>query len=104
MSGWDSARPGGKGYVAPKYRTKEHRTERARRMAELTRNGVGVCCLGGEPIYPWMALHLDHTPDGTGYRGLACATHNRSDGAKRGRAKQNPPQSKPRAPRSWSRS
>jgi hypothetical protein len=67
----------------------EHRKARAAAIAQLERAGVGICCIGGEPIYPGQALHLDHTPDRTGYRGLACARHNRSDGAKRGRARQN---------------
>lgn len=63
---------------------------KARRAAldALERAGVGVCCIGGEPIYPGQRLHLDHTPDRTGYRGLACARHNRHDGAVRGRARQ----------------
>lgn len=81
---WSSSRPRsdarGYGY--------EHRQVRARYLAALERDGVGVCCIGGEPIYPGQALHLDHTPDRQGYRGLACARHNRSDGAKRGRARQ----------------
>ena len=68
---------------------KEHRAARARAIAELERAGVGICCIGGEPIYPGQPLHLDHTPDRQSYRGLACARHNRSDGAKRGRARQN---------------
>jgi hypothetical protein len=82
---WSNARPNPerRGYG------KEHRAIRAAAIAELERNGVGICCIGGEPIYPGQALHLDHTPDRTGYRGLACARHNRSDGARRGRARQN---------------
>lgn len=69
----------------------EHRKARAAAIAELERSGIGRCCIGGEPIYPHQAsaLHLDHTPDRTAYRGLACARHNRSDGARRGRARQN---------------
>lgn len=63
---------------------KEHQAERARRLAELERNGVGVCCIGGEPIYPGQRLHLDHDPTRSGYRGLACAKHNVTDGARRG--------------------
>jgi hypothetical protein len=77
-------RPDARGYGS------EHAKVRAAYMAQLEAAGVGVCCIGGEPIYPWMGsnLHLDHTPDRTGYRGLACARHNRSDGARRGRARQ----------------
>jgi hypothetical protein len=66
-----------------------HRDARAKALADLARIGVGVCCIGGEPIYPGQALHLDHLPDRSGYRGLACAQHNRTDGARRGRARQN---------------
>lgn len=83
---WKKSRPptDTRGYGA------EHRKARAAALAELEQMGVGVCCIGGEPIYPWMGprLHLDHTPDRSTYRGLACARHNRSDGAKRGRARQ----------------
>ena len=68
-----------------------HAAARREHLAQLERDGIGVCCIGGEPIYPSMGsdLHLDHTPDRTGYRGLACAAHNRQDGAKRGRARQD---------------
>lgn len=75
----------------------DHRRARRAWLAALEEAGVGVCCIGGEPIYPAQAalprdhpraLVLDHTPDRTGYRGLACALHNRSDGARRGRQRQ----------------
>lgn len=66
-----------------------HQRARAAALATLARDGVGVCCIGGEPIYPGQRLHLDHTPDRSGYRGLACARHNWRDGAQRGRARQN---------------
>jgi hypothetical protein len=82
---WSSSRPppDQRGYG------KAHREARAAAIAKLKRDGVGICCIGGEPIYPGQALHLDHTPDRQSYRGLACARHNRSDGARRGRARQN---------------
>jgi len=82
---WSRSRPSAdkRGYGT------EHRKARAAAMAQLERDGIGRCCIGGEPIYPGQALHLDHTPDRSAYRGLACAKHNRSDGAKRGRARQN---------------
>lgn len=82
---WSSSRPSAdaRGYGA------EHRKARAAALAQLDRDGVGICCIGGEPIYPGQNLHLDHTPDRQSYRGLACAAHNRSDGARRGRARQN---------------
>lgn len=67
----------------------EHMKARRAYLAQLERDGVGVCCIGGEPIYPGQRLHLDHTPDRSGYRGLACARHNIIDAAKRGRARQN---------------
>ncbi len=67
---------------------KEHNAERKAALDALARAGSGICCIGGEPIYPGQALHLDHTPDRTAYRGLACARHNRVDGARRGRARQ----------------
>ncbi len=67
----------------------EHRAERRRRIAQLEAEGVGVCCLGGEPIYPGQRLHLDHTDDRTGYRGLACAAHNIAAGARKGAAVAN---------------
>lgn len=83
---WNRSRPktSTRGYGA------EHAKARAAYMAQLERDGAGICCIGGEPIYPWMgrSLHLDHTPDRQSYRGLACARHNRSDGARRGRARQ----------------
>lgn len=66
----------------------QHSKARATYMAQLQRDGVGACCICGRPIAPGMDLHLDHTPDRTGYRGLAHACCNRSDGAKRGRARQ----------------
>lgn len=65
----------------------EHRAARSSALAALTAAGEGVCCIGGEPIYPGDDLHLDHTPDRKAYRGLACAHHNRLDGAQRGRAR-----------------
>lgn len=66
----------------------EHKAARAAWLAALDSAGVGVCCIGGEPIYPGQRLHLDHLPDRSGYRGLACARHNLVDGARRGRARQ----------------
>ncbi len=75
-----------------------HRTIRATHLAALNQAGAGTCAIGGEPIHPGDNLHLDHCPHckgngcppcaGSGYRGLACADHNRQDGARRGRARQ----------------
>lgn len=90
---WSTSRPRsdarGYGY--------EHRKVRAAWLAQLERDGVGVCCIGGEPIYAQQALlprnhpkalMLDHTPDRQSYRGLACRAHNGQDGSVRGRARQ----------------
>lgn len=83
---WSNNRPKGnsRGYGP------DHTATRRQLIAQLEHDGIGTCCIGGEPIYPSMGrnLHLDHTPDRTGYRGLACARHNMQDGARRGRARQ----------------
>lgn len=70
-----------------KYKTKEHRDERAK-WKVLVELGGANCCLCGYPIAPGGAFHLDHTPDGTGYRGAAHPRCNVVDGARRGRARQ----------------
>ncbi len=79
--------PASRGYGTP------HRRARAAAMAKLKRAGSGTCCLCGAPIHHTMGsnLHLDHNPDGNGYRGLACARCNTSDGARRGKAAQTRP-------------
>lgn len=92
---WSSSRPAssGRGYGV------DHRKARTAALAQLQRDGIGRCCLGGEPIYPEQAtlprahpraLVLDHAPDRQSYRGLSCWEHNSRDGARRGRARQNP--------------
>lgn len=69
------------------YRTKEHRDARARLLAAF--HPGDPCCLCGRPMYPpTSSLHADHDPFGHGYRGLAHARCNTTDGAKRGRARQ----------------
>jgi hypothetical protein len=45
-----------------------------------------ACVLCGQTMRPGQALDLDHLPDGTGYRGFAHASCNRSEGARRGNA------------------
>lgn len=51
----------------------------------LRAQAVGTpCCLCGEVMLPGQPLALDHTPDRTGYRGVAHATCNARDGAIRG--------------------
>lgn len=90
---WSTSRPpaSSRGYGA------EHRAARKAALAQLDRDGIGRCCLGGEPIYPEQAklprahpraLVLDHTPARDGYRGLSCWAHNSRDGSVRGRARQ----------------
>lgn len=67
----------------PIYRTATHRQAREQ-LLKAYRPG-DPCCLCGGPMWPPTSqLHADHHP-GTGeYRGLAHATCNRSDGARRG--------------------
>lgn len=59
----------------------QHRAIR-RRMLPFA---VGQRCVRcGEPIREGQAIDLDHTDDGTGYLGFACASCNRSAGATAG--------------------
>ena len=44
----------------------------------------------GGTMLPGQALDLDHTADGVGYRGMAHATCNRREGARRGNAARRP--------------
>lgn len=60
-----------------------HRRERAR-WAPIVARGDATCCLCDDPIAPSDAWHLDHQPDRSGYRGVAHATCNLRDGARRG--------------------
>jgi hypothetical protein len=74
--------------AAPIYRTAAHRKARAALIAAF-RPG-DPCCLCGKPMYPpTRLLHADHIPGTDRYRGLAHARCNVTDGAKRGRARQN---------------
>lgn len=60
----------------------DHQRERRRQLAAA----IGQpCCLCGEPMLAGQALALDHTPDRTAYRGMAHATCNSRDGARRRR-------------------
>jgi hypothetical protein len=45
-----------------------------------------ICHLCGRPMLPGQALELDRTADRAGYRGMAHAHRNRSEGARRGNA------------------
>lgn len=89
-----------RGKSLPIYATPEHRKARAA-LIKAYRPG-DPCCLCGHPMWPnpdgsTSNLHADHTPGTNTYRGLAhgapCPTCkkrcNQSDGAKRGRARQN---------------
>lgn len=89
---WSSSRPG----TAAIYRTAAHRDARAALVAAF-RPG-DPCCLCGHPMHgPTRNLDADHLPGTDQYRGLAhgaarctvCGKRcNRSDGARRGRARQ----------------
>lgn len=87
---------------APKYRTSQHRTARARLIAAFTPGDP--CCLCNHPMWPpTRNIHADHIPGTDQYRGLAhgspCPTCgvccNQVDGARRGRAKQGAPRATP---------
>ena len=94
--GWNRTK--GRGEVNPKYRTPEHRRYRAGLLATLRREGVLYCtaahCLmptreirnpnGNQPD----GLQAGHNDEGTEYVGAQHAKCNSTDGAKRGRARQ----------------
>jgi hypothetical protein len=53
--------------------------------AALLQEAYGsLCGLCGRPMLEGQALDLDHTADRAGYRGMAHASCNRADGARRG--------------------
>ncbi|MFA7267256.1 MAG: hypothetical protein WC054_13185 [Candidatus Nanopelagicales bacterium] len=57
--------------------------------AALLASAIGQPChFCGKPMLPGQRLDLDHTVDGSAYRGMAHMTCNRRDGGKRGRAAQ----------------
>jgi hypothetical protein len=62
-----------------------HQAQR-RRVAPVVASGSVKCCLCGEFILDGQAWDLDHTPDRRSYRGVAHASCNRSEGARRGNA------------------
>ena len=73
----------------PKYRTPEHRRERARWVRQMEHDGYLVCqqpvCLSPTRIIkPGDRWHLGHDDSGTVYIGPVCARCNVVDGAKRG--------------------
>jgi hypothetical protein len=61
-----------------------HQRERKKWRA-IVDAGNAHCCLCGTWLPPGAPFDLDHTPDRTGYRGAACPSCNRSDGASRAR-------------------
>lgn len=94
---WSKSRPQGK-QAAAKYRTPEHRAQRAAYAAQLERDGSAICaqpvCLmRSRLILPGMKWCAGHNDAGTAYIGLVHERCNRRDGSVRARAKQNPVQS-----------
>lgn len=80
---WQRSRPGGRGYVNPKYRSPEHKQWRAKLLAAFTPGQA--CGLCGKPMWPPTSrLHADHTS-----QALTHAACNVRDGARRGRGKQD---------------
>ena len=81
---WDRRQP-----TDPKYRTAEHRRERARWVREMQTQGYllcqqPVCVEPSRVITPNTRWHAGHADDGVNYIGPVHATCNRQDGAKRG--------------------
>lgn len=74
----------------------KHRAIRNGYVEAIQRGEHVTCCLCGGAITETDGrkpdgLHLDHTPDRQGYRGASHGSCNVRDGAKRGRARQDPP-------------
>ena len=84
---WDRNRPGGRGYVNPKYRTAEHRAK-VSEYKQLRDRGLAHCWRCGRHIPPGAPLHAGHDSSGTAYIGPECPPCNRSDAGRRARAKQ----------------
>ena len=58
--------------------------QQARKRALAAHHDGDTCHLCGEPMYQDQGLALDHTIDGTAYRGLTHSWCNSLDGARRG--------------------
>ena len=86
---WAKNRPGGRGYVNPKYRTAEHRAK-VREYQALRDAGQAYCWRCGRWLPPGTTIHAGHHADGVTYAGPECPPCNRSDAATRARAKQTP--------------
>lgn len=89
---WSKARPGGS-KTAAKYRDPAYLATRRRLIAQLERDGSGVCAeractQRSRVILPGMKLHLCHDETGTQIRGLGHMQCNVSDAARRARARQ----------------
>ena len=77
-----------------KYRSKEHRDTRAQHMAQLERDGAGVCAEAvcvyrSRRITPGMKLHLCHDRTTGQVRGLGHAKCNVTEAARFARSVQN---------------
>jgi hypothetical protein len=68
--------------TAPKYRYRHQQI----REALLPEAYGRPCPLCGRVMLPGQQLDLDHTADGLAYRGMAHASCNRREGARRGAA------------------
>lgn len=84
---WARSRPGGRGYVNPKYRTPEHRAK-VKEYKTLQAAGHAYCWRCGRHLPPGVTLHAGHDTTGTHYMGPECPPCNRSDAGRRARAKQ----------------
>lgn len=90
---WAESRPGGRGYVNPKYRDPQHGAERQRHLAALQAAGSGKCAeiICKQPtrlITPDMDLHLCHDRTTGRVLGLGHAQCNRSEAARWARTRQ----------------
>lgn len=85
---WSKSRPGGHGYVNPKYRTPQH-LAKVKEYKALRDAGHAHCWRCGRWIPPGAPLHAGHHPDGITYAGPECPPCNRSDAGRRARARQN---------------
>lgn len=60
-----------------------HKAERTK-WKRLVDAGQATCCLCGKWLVPGQPFDLDHVPGTDQYRGVACQSCNRHDGAVRG--------------------
>ena len=86
---WSTTRPAG---TQAKYRTPEHRRERARLKAQLDRDGYlvcaqPVCVMGDRLIRPGERWCAGHDDEGLTYIGAVHFDCNSRDGARRGNAR-----------------